>query len=836
MRIEAKDKLKPEYARRLGDCKSCPLFKRPAIVPPLRRDSRLILVGEAPGEIEEEQGDFFVGPTGRFMQRVIERHKLPWEKVHRNNALLCKADRKLSEPEWKKALACCKPRLIRDLKRIRCRVILTVGKKSMQVVTGRQHLFDWAGAPMCGERPKKVKGELVGGELHGFKVISTAHPAFALRKGKRAFLPVIAIHAQRAVMLARGKLKKWKWPTIIIEPGKAMLDALAQMAKEKRRLAIDVETFGEDPKATLLALGLGHKDLAVSMPWNEYTAGKHGDVGEIATQELGVEIAQLARKILADPAIPKTMQNGQHDILTLRAHDIAIEGYSFDTLPAHAVVAPQLPHKLGFIAGIETHAPAWKAEYHAGSDLKGAAKFARQKPSNLRSYNGRDVVMTDVLTDIAEARLEQTHKGRFFFDRYMNLCRIAITMREDGIAVSDDKRLLHREALRSRLYNARGDLRKLVEGLKMRDFNPNSNAQLAVLFFNRLRVRPTRWSKETGQPSLDEEALTLLLTDPRPLVGAISRGLLRYRRWSTLLGKYVEKLPIDRDGKVPIVHPNWKPTGALTERWSCDKPNLHNIPKPVETRLKDGTKKVLYPGLRDMYIPLPGNFMVKADYSQLELRIIALLAKDELLLRYYREKKDVHTMNAIALFGGGAEDFEPSKQERTRIKNFVYNANYGGGEETIWRLLAIDIPDLLLKDVRHMMQWWFGEHPWIVRHQKRLLKTAFKTDYAEGPFTGRRRHFYGQVEPTELYNFEVQETAAFIKNNALFKLRDAIDRKRGERILIDCHDEIVCEGPDPERLTGIMRECMETKLDYEGAEMLFTVDISTGPSWGECKE
>lgn len=818
MKIEGKEKLK-----RIGkSCRECPLYKRPAIIPPARTKAKLILVGEAPGEMEEEQGDFFVGPTGRFMQRVIERHGIQWEHVHRNNALLCRPHFKMGEDQWKKALSCCSKRLQRDLKKVKCKTVLTLGKKSMQAITGRPHLFDWAGAPMQGKEPF---------EKH--TVVCTAHPAFAMRKGKRAYLPVIAIHAMRAVYIALNKLPKWRWPPLIIDPGPEMVDALTKMLKEKRRISVDVETFGEDPSATLLALGLGHKDLAVSMPWDEYTAGKHGDVGEIATQPYGVEIAKLARAILADPHIPKTMQNGQHDILTLRAHRIQIEGYSFDTLFAHAVAAPQLPHKLGFIAGIETHAPAWKAEYHAGSDLKGAAKFARQHPSNLRTYNACDVVMTDALTDIAEERLDQTHNGRLFMDRYMKLGALAITMREHGVAISDEKRLVHREALRSRLYSARGDLRKLAGNVGMPEFNPNSNPQLAALFFGKLKVRPTRWSKETGAPSLDVEALSELLGDPRPLVAAISRSMLNYRLWSARLVKYVEKLPVDRKGRVAVVHPIWKVSGALTERWSCDKPNLHNIPQPVTKRLKDGRAKLVYPGLRDMYVARPGNTVVKADYSQLELRIIALLAGDSKLLQWYREGQDVHTMNAVALFGEGNPDFEPSKQERTRIKNFVYNANYGGGAETIWQLLRVDIPDLLLKDVQAMMSWWFGSHPQIVRWQQRLEKRAKKEDYVEGPFSGRRRYFYNQVEPTELYNFPVQETAAYIKNNALLKLQSAL--KPGEYLLIDCHDEIVCEGPNPKSLKERMREAMETTLNYGGNDMNFSVDLAQGESWGTCE-
>lgn len=825
MRIEAE--AKAEYRHLLGNCAQCPLKGRPAVVIPSRCGAPITLLGEAPGPREEEQGDFFVGATGRFARHQFERFGESWQQLHRDNVLLCRPDKKLAKGEWSKAVAACRPRLLRTMAEAQSPVIVAFGAKAMAAVTGRSGLADWGGTLMDGT-----------GEFAKQKVVATWHPAFALRKGKRGYLPVIAIHIRRACRLSQGTLIPYRWPKVIIEPGPRMVRALQKMLREKRRLAVDVETSRADAAATLLSVGLGTRDLVVSAPWDGYL-WKGGEQEDLVLLPNGVEIAGLIRRILADPTIPKTGQNLQFDIRVLRAHGLELEGWEFDTLVAHNVTAPQLPHKLGFIAGIETNAYAWKADYHGSSDVKGAAVFQRQDPVKTRKYNGGDVGVTDALTDIAIKRLEQTHNGPAFFAENMELNRLGLEMSYTGIAVSDECRRGHQEALRSRLYTARGELKEIVRHVGMNYFNPRSHAQLHRLFFEKFGCRPTRFSEETGEPSIDEEALTDLLSDDRQLVSATARTLLRFRKWDTLLVKYVTErtalhrkgIPIDRTNRaVPIVHPVWKPCSAITNRWACDAPNLHNIPKPVEKRLKSGKVKVIYPGLRDIYIARPGCVLVKADYKALELRIVALLAHAVLLIQWFNAEMDVHTEHAKRLF----RILEPSKTERTKIKNFVYNANYLGTPETIWRLLLVTVPDITLGEVRGMMEWYFGLHPAIPRWQQKRVAAAHRLGYAETPFTQRRRHFYGQVEDTEAVNFDVQETAAKIMNDAILRVRDGL--RKDERLLIQCHDEIVVEGKDEKRLRGLLTEAMTTRLSFEGDEMPFTVDVASGPSWGECKE
>jgi DNA polymerase-1 len=378
---------------------------------------------------------------------------------------------------------------------------------------------------------------------------------------------------------------------------------------------------------------------------------------------------------------------------------------------------------------------------------------------------------------------------------------------------------------------ARRELNQVAGKFSKKLFNPNSNKDLHWLFFGKLKVEANQWSP-TGAPSLNDNALVPLVVHHRPLVQIAARALLRYRRWKTLLRQHVERLPLDQKN---VVHPTWKIYGAITGRWASTSPNVMNIPKPRYGKTKTGKKTLVAPGLRDLYIPhKKGNIMVEADYSQLELRIIALLAGDQILLDAYAKGQDVHSINARTLFCI-PEGEEVSSTERRLAKGFVYGANYGGQAPTIWEALSVDFPNIQLNQVVRMLNAWNTTHFKIVQWQKTILKKAYKEDFVEAPLSGRRRYFHGGVKPTEVFNFPIQATAADLLNRAILKLRPLLDWPN-EGIIFQCHDALICDGPNKKRLAKLLKDCMEQEITVGGRTMKFNVDIKSGPSWGEMEE
>lgn len=817
MRVVGRCKGKIEGA----ECGTCPLQDRPAVVIRQNRGAALTVLGEAPGINEEEQGDFFVGATGRFLQNTLASHGMLWPDVNRDNVLLCRPDRQTPAKQWKQAIACCAGRLQRTLGEVKSTAILALGKRAMHAVTGRSEVAEWGGAPIPGE-----------GRFAGSTIVATFHPAFAMRKGKRTWLPAIAIHIERAVMVAQGRLPKWEWPRVITDPGPEMVATLRRFLRTRPSLGVDIENCRVGGRELILAIGLATRTEAISTPWDGYIAGKHGEQVELAMLPYGVEVARLVRQILADPRIRKSYQNGKHDIVTLRACGIDVEGYDFELLFAHCVVAPNMAHSLGWIAGLETSADAWKAAEKL-RDVVGGESFMRREPERLRVYNGRDGIMVEHLKPLMLERLGQTHRGMEQYRTKFEVGKIALEMIENGVAISEERIANHKRVLGGRIRNAVADLNKLTMALGVGEVNHRSSHQLRKLYFEQLKLKPVKYSDVTGDPSLDSDALTQYLGHESTIVRSLSRVLLRIRQWEKLV-EYITDLDIDKSGSVPVIHLPWNAYGTITGRWSCW---LHMIPKAIETRLKDGRKKVLHSGLRDIIVARPGNVIVRGDFKALELRIVAMLAGMKRMVEMFMRDEDVHTQHAIALFGHGNKDFVPSKSERTRIKNFVYNANYLGRGFTIWRLLVAEGIDVSLKDVEDMMSWYFETYPQLPTWQRRTVDVARAHGYAEDVYSGRRRHFYGQVEPTEAVNFPVQSDAAHLADQAILKLRRMLGPR--DAIIIQKHDEIAVEGPagEEQRLGRMLSEAMtQRQTSPQGTEMVYTVDLASGPSLGEGTE
>jgi DNA polymerase-1 len=219
--------------------------------------------------------------------------------------------------------------------------------------------------------------------------------------------------------------------------------------------------------------------------------------------------------------------------------------------------------------------------------------------------------------------------------------------------------------------------------------------------------------------------------------------------------------------------------------------------------------------------------IIEADYSQLELRIVALLAGDEELLEWYAQGIDVHLRNAAGLFSTD----KPTKKQRDLAKRFVYGCNYGGEAGTIWASLAPKFPGLTLTDVTRMMTRWKMQRLPITRWQKGLLKNAYRNDYVEAPLSGRREYFHGQPEVTKILNYPIQATAADVIDAALPKVWHSL-RQIQSWVLFQVHDSLVAETPHVEECKKRMARHMTKTVRLNGRACKFPIDFKVGKSWG----
>lgn len=794
---------RPEFDARAhgANCDECPLqAQRPvgpekALQPPVGRKS-LVILGESPGEREDEEGRPFIGPAGKRLAKTLGTVGLDREEVHVTNTVLCRPLAKMKPAEWNKAIECCAPRLDRELPANS--VVLACGNKSFQYLTGKGQITNWMGAPHE--------------SLQGHIVLPSIHPAFALRKP--AYIPVFKEFTKRAAALARGVLPQWTWPKLVTKGPYAPF--LKELLNAKA-VAVDIENFPDTGR--IRCIGVGTDRLAVSVP-----IPPDGD----ATPE----DIQLLRAVLASDSL-KVLHNSQFDLFELKQHGWVVKGDVYDTLLAHAVVAPQLPHDLSFVAASEFHAPRWKTEFKVVGDDKrkgGAAAFSGPL-EKLLPYNAKDVVMTGKLFIRLNRRLESVHNGPALLTEYHDLNKIAMKMREWGILTAQDNLKEHKEALGQLLGDLNRRFRALISNNP--DYNLGANGQnpsIANLFFNKFQLPAVSWSKESGAPSLDSKALTSYVgtyATTMPLVADVARVVLAYRKFSKLKGSYVDTLPVDVEG---FVHPSWKIYGTRTGRWSATDPAIQTIPKMVKYKLPDGREIIIK--LRNLFQARPGYILVEADYSQLELRIVALLSGDEKLLEWYRAGYDVHTMNAKEIW---AKDWgTKSEEQRTKCrdlaKRVVYGLNYGGSAETVWKSLIVDFPGLQLAAIEHVVSGWFKNHPQIESWQYALIEKAKEDKFIEEPLSGRRQHYHdGIVKPTEVLNFPIQGAAGTLANRAVKAISSQLNWT-DEALLAQIHDSALAETviDKKAKLISIVRDSMEQEVTLAGNSVRMPVDVKVG--------
>lgn len=788
-------------------CDLCPLGQQttdpvPAEAPMGGKKPRLVIVAESPGKTEEALGRPLCGASGAILDDALANLEIPRSECHLTNTIKCRPHRKLTGKEWKLARECCKPLLRAELSG--CTRVVAMGAHAVGELAGTDKVTAWRGHPVGGK-----------GDYAHLTVFPMQHPAFLFRSP--AYVPVWVADFERAGAFSDGNLPEWKWPREIINDEAAALEFLNGLLANPEPIGLDVETAGVDPFTdALTAVAFATATVSVSLTWPCASTA----------------VAAACSAVIKSPSIPKVLQNGNFDRIALEQHGLPLRGYDFDTLAAGVVIAPQVAHDLGGQASYEFSAPRWKSEFRVFDDRKGADRWVDVDHDALGRYNARDAYMTRILADRQRASLKRTHRGEERMAQMMRLVDLSHRMKVRGVQVDP----ITREQHRARLTKEQGEaLAKFQEVTNGAVTNWQSVPQLHRLFYDQLGCTPTQFDKESGRPKLDAAALgDIAAAHPGEPGGLAALALHRLREKSKLLSTYVVDLPVAKwDG---AVHPWWK-FYTVTGRWNSDSPNMQNVPKPLKKVGPDG-KESFRAGLRDMFVARPGMWLVEADYSQLELRILALLSGDKALLEAYAKGWDVHDLNAEALFSVAKKDTPKDvfKNYRDFSKRFVYGLNYGAADGTIHKSLVVTYPNTTLEGIAEMRSRWEAAHPDLAAWQKEQVQNGRDRRYVEAPLSGRRYYFYlGRVEPSICFNYPMQSTGADIINGATFALDGDLDRRRGEHIILQVHDALVCEGPDPERLGELMRKHMSVEVTLNGATARFPVDVSIGKNWGAMK-
>ncbi len=790
-----------------ANCSACPLYqsgRHLAIPVPSEnvKSAKLAILVDSPGKAEEERGYPLAGSFGYYLNHTFKELGIRREDTAILHTVLCKPGKLFRPEQWKAAVEACRPRLIRELRIIKPNIVFTIGNWALRVLTGKPTVLPWYGSTL-------------GSPMGDFKVFPSAH---ALNiQNKPAMRPVFKRWLKTAKDLAYGVLSPFTWNKIVATSAttSAILPALEKLANEPGPIAIDIEN--NPSTGNIRAIGTASSKLAVSVPFDVRPSDS--------------VVAALARIVSSKQ--PKVFHNAQFDVLELKRFGMPVGGEIHDTLLMHAVIAPQLSHRLTDVAAFETHAERWKTIF---GDLKGDkgsknSLFERVSLEHLLPYNAKDAQMTAILYDKLWPQVEKTHNGVALYEAYRTLEDLGMRMRERGIQVDASKFEGHRVNLGAVLDTLRAEFQTLGFPPEFELGATGQSKSLNKLFFDVFDLTPFVFSMKTGEPSLDAKTIQRFAIDINSgLPARTARLVLKFRKHAKLLSAYVDNLKGQIDLE-HVAHPTWRPWGTRTGRWAASDPALQTIPKPKYNK----NKEVEVPGMRDLFCAKEGLYLAEADYSQLELRIVALLANDSKLLDWYSKGEDVHTLNAQEIWQkewSGLSDSD-RKKRREFAKRVVYGLNYGGSAETIWRSLLVEFPGLPLSDIVRIVNGWFKNHPEIKTWQESQVELAKVNCYVEAPISGRRQYYHdGQIVPTEVLNFPIQATAGDITNMAILSLDKQIKWDSKYAILAQVHDAILIEGPDKNCLIELLKSSMEQTVELGGAKTTFPVDVSVGTNWG----
>jgi DNA polymerase-1 len=606
--------------------------------------------------------------------------------------------------------------------------------------------------------------------------------------------------------------------TVVDDP--AALPALVERLRTAPLVAIDTETSSIEPReAELVGLSLA---ASPSEAWY-LPFGHRAPAGDLAAPVPVRNLPPLASPacaplaaLLRDPAVPKAGHNVKYDWQVLRGAGIELAGVTYDSMLASFVLDP----------GRRSHAIDTLALEHLGRtmetypDVAGRGKaeipFAEVAIERAAGYCGNDSAMVLALHDYFASRLRETALEPLLRDVEMPLVEVLVDMEWDGIAI--DRELFARisRELGAELARLEGEIARAAGT----ELNLNSPRQLASVLFEKHQL-PVLKKTKTG-PSTDADVLDQLAAMGHEL----PRLILEYRELQKLRSTYVDALPDRVDPRTGRIHTSFNQAGAATGRLSSSEPNLQNIP----VRTPRGEE------IRRGFVPAPGCVFLVADYSQIELRLMAHLSGDPAFIEAFRQGGDIHRQTAALIFNVPVERVTPEMRARAKTINFA--TIYGQGPFALSRQLAVS-----QEDAKAFIARYFARFAGVRAYLDRQVALARERGYVETIF-GRRRYVpeirdrnfnlraYGE---RNAQNSPLQGSAADLIKLAMTRIHRALkDRGLGSRMLLQVHDELVFEVPVAEidTVRDLVRSHMESVVTLK---VPLVADVGVGPNWLDAK-
>ncbi len=592
---------------------------------------------------------------------------------------------------------------------------------------------------------------------------------------------------------------------VLVDTEKEM-QALAEKLEASNFISFDTETTGIDANAAELV------GLVFSVK-----KGKAFYVPIPEDQGKAKKITSIFKTVLENPEIEKIGQNIKYDILMMKWYDIEIQGHYHDTMIAHYLLEPDQRHKLDYLSSAYLEYKMVPIEDLIGKRGKNQLTMRDVDVDKVAEYAGEDADITLQVHSVLSKKMKEIDVEKIYKTIEEPLIDVLAAMEFEGVRVNADFLNKYSKTLGKRIT----EKEKLIYKKAGVEFNIASPKQVGEVLFDKLKI-PYRWKKTaSGQYSTDVVKLNELA-----LNNEIVSDILEFRKYNKLKNTYVDALPLMVNPKTERIHTNYNQARAATGRLSSENPNLQNIP------IKDEAGREI----RKAFIPRDKDHtLVAADYSQIELRLIAEISQDPVMMDAFLKGNDFHTATAAKVYDVPYEDV--TAEQRRNAKTVNFSIIYGAGSTNLSRQLGIK-----RTEATELIENYFKQFAGLKKYMTSTVDFAREHGYVE-TLLGRKRFLRDINSRNGLarsnsermaINTPIQGTAADMIKIAMIKIHAIFKKEKFKsKMIMQVHDELVFDvyNSELDMLIPIIKKSMAEAIPDLKVPIL--VEAGTGQNWLE---
>lgn len=580
------------------------------------------------------------------------------------------------------------------------------------------------------------------------------------------------------------------------------IDALVSKLEAQPTICFDTETTGLETRDAELV------GIAFSI--------EKGEAWYVTCQNDPSTIISKFKQILENPSITKIGQNLKYDIQILKNYDIHVQGPIFDTMLAHFLLDPDSNNSMDWLADKFLNYKTISFESIVGPKGRNQKTIDQVDPAKVAEYACEDADITIQLKDLLAKEIAEKKLEKLLHEVEEPLSFVLADMEYEGVKIDTESLAVMSKELDEASRSAQDEIFSIA-GV---EFNIGSPKQLGEILFEKLKLVENPKKTKTGQYATGEEILSKLAAEH-----TIAAKILEFREYQKLKSTYVDALPkliSPTDGRI---HTDYRQTVASTGRLSSNNPNLQNIP----IRTEKGRE------IRKAFVPRNDDYLIMAaDYSQIELRIMASFSKDEHMMDAFKQGRDIHATTAAKVFGVDLDNVEPTMRRKAKEVNFgiIYGISAFGLSQNL---------NIVRGEAQEIIDAYFKEFPNVKKYMDETIEKARKVEYVE-TILGRRRYLRNinsrnftmrGFDERNAINAPIQGSAADIIKVAMINIhRWMKEEKFKTKMLMQVHDELVFDLHKDEET--MFKEKIETFMKSAlPLDVPMEIGIGTGLNWLE---